>query len=101
VNELPFTSRPSRSTPFAEFARELRARLRELYRVRGVPPGRVGVGLRPGVALAPVSVTYRRPTAAPPFPGLSATVDWGLFNGTARNGPPVYVVGVPAGVRLL
>ncbi|MDX3854760.1 amino acid adenylation domain-containing protein [Streptomyces sp. AK02-01A] len=85
VNELPFTSEPEGGTPFAGFAREIRTALRELYRVRDVPLGRVGAGVKPGVALAPVSLSYRRPTAAPEFPGVAASVDWGPSNHTARN----------------
>ncbi|UNO44369.1 amino acid adenylation domain-containing protein [Streptomyces sp. MST-110588] len=85
VNELPFSSAPRSSTPFAEYARAVRAGLRELYQVREVPLGRVGAGVRPGVALAPVSLTYRRTGAAPRFPGLEVAADWSPSNHTARN----------------
>ncbi|MEU3187608.1 amino acid adenylation domain-containing protein [Streptomyces sp. NPDC006923] len=85
VNELPFSSAPEAGTPFADFAREVRTALRELYRIRDVPLGRVGAGVRPGVALAPVSLSYRRPAPPPEFPGVTASVDWGPSNHTARN----------------
>ncbi|MFE7607383.1 non-ribosomal peptide synthetase [Streptomyces celluloflavus] len=85
VNELPFSSPPESGMPFADFARAVRTGLRELYRVREVPLGRAGAGVRPGVALAPVSLSYHRPSAAPEFPGVAATVERGLSHDTARN----------------
>ena len=107
VNELPFCSAPRAGTTFADFATQVRAGLRELYRVREVPLGRVGVGVRPGVALAPVSLTYVRQSAAPHFPGVTASAPRVLFNHTARNalriqlfdGPGVR--GVPDGAGVL
>ncbi|MFH8346405.1 amino acid adenylation domain-containing protein [Streptomyces sp. NPDC018045] len=101
VNELPFGSAPDPALTFADFARATRAGLRELYRVREVPLGRVGVGVRPGVALAPVSLTYRRPGPAPEFPGLTVTADWTPSNHTARNALRIELVDGPDGFDVL
>ncbi|MEU7042154.1 amino acid adenylation domain-containing protein [Streptomyces varsoviensis] len=85
VNELPFASAPEADAPFDEYARAVRAGLRELYQVRDVPLGRAGARVRPGVALAPVTLSYRRMGPAPRFPGLDASVEWQISNHTARN----------------
>ncbi|MFJ8309907.1 MULTISPECIES: amino acid adenylation domain-containing protein [unclassified Streptomyces] len=85
VNELPYRSEPAGALPFGAFARAVRAGLRELYPVRDVPLGRVGAGVKPGVALAQVSMSYRVPSAVPDFPGLTTTADWSTSNHTARN----------------
>ncbi|MEV0261932.1 amino acid adenylation domain-containing protein [Streptomyces sp. NPDC050617] len=85
VNELPFASAPEGGTPFEDFARAVRAGLRELYEVREVPLGRTGARFRPGVALAPVTMSYRRMGPAPRFGGLDASVEWQISNNTARN----------------
>ncbi|GAA0392821.1 hypothetical protein Acor_62950 [Acrocarpospora corrugata] len=97
VNELPFASEPSPAMGFAEFARLVRANLRELYRVREVPLGRAVSGLRPGVSLAPVSLTYRRRIAPPP--GMA--VDWVVFNETARNALRIHLVDGPDGLGVM
>ncbi|MEO3861963.1 amino acid adenylation domain-containing protein [Acrocarpospora sp. B8E8] len=97
VNELPFASEPSPDVSFAEFARSVRAGLRELYRVREVPLGRAVSGLRPGVSLAPVSLTYRRRIAPP----SGTSVDWVVFNRTARNALRIHLVDGPGGLGVM
>ncbi|WP_214107180.1 non-ribosomal peptide synthetase [Acrocarpospora catenulata] len=101
VNELPFASTPSPAIGFADFARQVRAGLRELYQVREVPLGRAVSGLRPGVSLAPISLTYRRRMAPPEFPGLETSVDWVIFNHTARNALRVHLVDGPDGLGVM
>ncbi|MFD7662720.1 amino acid adenylation domain-containing protein [Streptomyces sp. NPDC059788] len=101
VNELPFTTAPEPGRAFADFARATRTGLRELYRVRNVPLGRAGTGVKPGVALAPVSLTYRRPGPAPEFPGLTVSADWTPSNHTARNALRLELVDGPDGFDVL
>ncbi len=67
--------------------------LRELYRVRRVPLSQAVAGLSPRLAMAPVSLSYRRREPEPSFPGLSANVDWMAFHGTARNALHLQMVG--------
>ncbi|WP_232665905.1 non-ribosomal peptide synthetase [Pseudonocardia sp. TRM90224] len=95
VNELPVVSRPSPTTTFREFARNLRAELRDLYRFRDVPLARAVDGIKPGTALAPVSMSYRKRAACPEFAGLGVSVDWTMFGLTARNALNVQVVDGP------
>ncbi|MFF2955121.1 amino acid adenylation domain-containing protein [Kitasatospora sp. NPDC057965] len=89
VNELPLFTAPSADASFAEFARSVRAGLRELYPHRDIPLGRAVRGLAPRTALTPLSVSYRRRPAGTPQPdfgpGVAATVRWIGFAGTARN----------------
>ncbi|MGC0416366.1 non-ribosomal peptide synthetase [Embleya sp. AB8] len=85
VNELPIHTDPGADTPFRDFAQALRADLRKLYPVRDVPLGRVVAGLTPRLALAPVSMSYRRRTEVPEFAGLPAEIDWTMFNRAARG----------------
>jgi amino acid adenylation domain-containing protein len=100
VNELPLTARPSPRTTFRELLAATRAELRELYGVRDVPLARAVGGLGPRVALASVSLSYRRRSVCPAFPGLAASVDWMMFNGTARNALHVQAVDGPEGLAL-
>jgi len=95
VNELPVTGHVAPTATFAGHARALRGQLRELYRFRGVPLARAVPGLRPAVALAPVTLTYRRRIAAPDFPGLRVEVDWVVFGGTARGALRCHLVDGP------
>ncbi|MFI6977693.1 amino acid adenylation domain-containing protein [Embleya sp. NPDC050154] len=85
VNELPVHTRPLPDTPFGAFARALRADLRGLYTVRDVPLGRAVPGLTPRLALAPVSMSYRRRTEVPGFAELPTSIDWTMFNRSARG----------------
>ncbi|MFF8959728.1 amino acid adenylation domain-containing protein [Streptomyces sp. NPDC014894] len=95
VNELPVVTSPRPGMSFGEFAREVRAELRGCYPHRAVPFARAVRGLRPGVALAPVSLTYRRRIAPVEFAGVRTAVDWVLFPGTARGALRVHLVDGP------
>ncbi|MER6910545.1 amino acid adenylation domain-containing protein [Streptomyces sp. NPDC000594] len=95
VNELPVVTAPDPRLPFEEFARVVRAELRGCYPHRSIPLARAVRGVRPGVALAPVSLTYRRRIGPVSFPGLRTTVDWVLFPGTARGALRVHMVDGP------
>ncbi|MCT9930235.1 amino acid adenylation domain-containing protein [Planotetraspora sp. A-T 1434] len=95
VNEVPIGTRPAAETTFRSFARELRRDLRAMYPYRAVPLARVVGGLRPAVGLAPVTLTYRRREPAPEFAGVSASVDWVIFNHTARNALRIHLVEGP------
>lgn len=95
VNELPVVTSPEPGMPFAEFARSVRTELRAAYPHRRVPLARAVRGLRPGVALAPVSMTYRRRIAPVEFAGVRSTIDWVLFPGTARGALRVHLVDGP------
>jgi amino acid adenylation domain-containing protein len=95
VNELPVVTSPCPDLPFGEFAREVRAGLRSCYPHRRVPLARAVRGVRPGVALAPVSLTYRRRIAPVEFAGLRTRIDWVLFPGTARGALRVHLVDGP------
>ncbi|MEU5402892.1 amino acid adenylation domain-containing protein [Streptomyces sp. NPDC005963] len=95
VNELPVVTTPRPGMSFGEFAREVRSELRGCYPHRRVPLARAVRGLRPGVALAPVSFTYRRRIAPVVFTGLRSTIDWVLFPGTARGALRVHLVDGP------
>lgn len=97
VNELPVFSRPQGT--FAQFARELRAELRELYGYRQIPLARAVGGISPRTALTPVSMSYRRrEEPGPLFAGLGASVEWMMFNGWVRNTLHLQVVDGPEGV---
>ncbi|MGW0605835.1 non-ribosomal peptide synthetase [Streptomyces sp. NPDC002640] len=87
VNELPLFTAPADGLSFGEFARAVRAELREVYRYRAVPLGRAVRALTPRTALTPLSVSYRRraDVPAPRFGEASAEVSWADFAGTARN----------------
>ncbi|MER7760628.1 amino acid adenylation domain-containing protein [Streptomyces sp. NPDC097619] len=95
VNELPLVTRPAPGTSFEEFAREVRTALRAGYPHRRVPLARAVRGLRPGVSLAPVSLTYRRRIAPVDFPGLLTRTEWVLFPGTARGALRLHLVDGP------
>jgi len=101
VNEVPVTGRPAPEETFAAYALRLRGELRELYRHRSVPLARAVPGLKPAVALAPVTLTYRRRIAAPDFAGVRATVDWVVFGGTARGSLRVHLVDGPDGFDVM
>ncbi|MER5326800.1 non-ribosomal peptide synthetase [Streptosporangium roseum] len=101
VNELPVTAglRPEwgfrRFVADQRFGYGLRSDLRGLFRAREVPLSRAVSGVRPGVALAPISLGYRRREAAPAFHGVDAHVEWVLFNHTVRGAMRVHIVDGP------
>ena len=112
VNELPVSFPPLGSST-VDFARAVRARLRERYRYREVPVAHAVGGatpltphpltprpLTPRPSLAPVSVSYRRRGPVPEFPGVDAAVDWAAFGGSARNALHVQAVQDPDGLLL-
>ncbi len=86
VNELPIELPSVPGMDFAGVAAAVRAGLRELYAFREVPLARCVRGLPPHASHFPVSLSYRRRrSAATVFPGVDTTVEWGVFNGCARN----------------
>ncbi|MBB5873567.1 amino acid adenylation domain-containing protein [Allocatelliglobosispora scoriae] len=91
VTELPVTVAAA-TGGFRDYALGLRSRLRELYRHRAVPLAQVVGGLRVAPALTPISVGYRRRGPAPAFPGVTASVEWSLFGGGARNALHLQIV---------
>ncbi|WP_207922931.1 non-ribosomal peptide synthetase [Micromonospora sp. KC606] len=99
VNELPVAVTATRDT-FRDYARAVRARLREVYRHRAVPLTHAVSGLRPAPALTPVSIAYRRRGAEPVFPGVATEVEWTLFCGAARNALHVQIVAAPTGLTV-
>ncbi|MER5965788.1 amino acid adenylation domain-containing protein [Streptomyces sp. NPDC002057] len=101
ANELPVVTAPAPDTPFAEFARAVRAELRGCSLHRRVPLSRAVPGMRPGLSLAPVIVTYRSRIAPVAFPGVRATTDWTLFPGTARGALRFHVLDGPDRLRVL
>ncbi|GFJ86967.1 condensation domain-containing protein [Phytohabitans rumicis] len=99
VNELPLAVTPLRGT-VREYARTVRAGLRELYDVRAVPLARAVSGLRPSAALTAVSVSYRRQPTEPRFPGVSSTMEWFFPAPAARNALNLLIVDAPDGPRI-
>ncbi|TXS50013.1 non-ribosomal peptide synthetase [Streptomyces sp. t39] len=103
VNELPLFTRPRQQTPFAEFARAVRAELRAVYRHRPVPLGRAVRGLTPRTALCPLALGYRRRDASGPAdfgPAIAARTEWTGFAGTARNIAHLQMVDGPDALEL-
>ncbi|WP_326558935.1 non-ribosomal peptide synthetase [Micromonospora sp. NBC_01796] len=85
VNEVPVTGAPRPDQTFRDLVAATRAALRDRYPFRTVPVARATAGVKPRIALAPVSISYRRRPSRPPFAGLTADVEWLAFNHTARN----------------
>ncbi|MFT9785224.1 non-ribosomal peptide synthetase [Streptomyces rhizosphaericola] len=98
VNELPVFTHPDPDRPFADYVREVRAALREVYAHRPVPLGRAVGGLTPRTAIAPLSVSFRRRTGweAEEAPGV--TVDWIGFTHAVRNLAHLQLVDGPDGL---
>jgi non-ribosomal peptide synthetase component F/acyl carrier protein len=96
VNELPVHI--GRYGTFRELAAAVRARLREMYRFRGVPLGRAVPGLPLRPAVAPTSISYRKRGDDPVFDGLTTTVDWALPNHAIRSTVHLQVVDGPDGL---
>lgn len=92
VNELPVFAPDLDAATFREFVGKVRTELRQVYRFRAVPLTHAVGGLRPRAAMAPVSLSYRRRADDLTWPGLHATVDWVLFNRSARNALHIQVV---------
>ena len=66
---------------------------------RAVPLARATAGVKPRIALAPVSISYRRRPHRPPFAGLAADVEWMAFNHTARNALHLQLLDSPETAR--
>jgi amino acid adenylation domain-containing protein len=99
VNQFPLTAEVDATLTFADLALATRAALRELYPVRGVPVSRAVAGVPAGLALAPVSVSYRRRAEEPDWPApLTARTDWSRFNHAARNTLHLHIVDGPDGI---
>ncbi|MDI1464729.1 amino acid adenylation domain-containing protein [Catellatospora sp. KI3] len=92
VNELPVTVAPDLDQPWAAFAHTVRAEARAVYRHREVPLGRAVPGLTPRLALAPVSVSYRRRG------DLDADVHWELVPPVVRTALHLQLVDSAAGL---
>lgn len=107
VNELPVALAPHRGETFRDFADRLvdefglRSDVDGLYRYREVPLSRAVSGVRPAVALAPVTLGYRRREAAAKFPGLDAAVEWALPNHTSRGALRIHMVDGPEQWRVM
>ncbi|GLW34740.1 non-ribosomal peptide synthetase [Actinoplanes regularis] len=106
VNELPVALAAHRGETFRDFTTRLVAEfgLRSgadgLYRYREVPLSRAVGTVRPAVALAPVTLGYRRREAAAKFSGLDTVVDWALPNHTSRGALRIHVVEGPEQQRV-
>ncbi len=93
VNELPIGAPDPAPPTFRGYVRAVRSGLREVYRFRSVPLGRVLPAVRPRPALAPVSVSYRRQGGDDPrFTGLGADVRWIVPHRFARNAVQIQLV---------
>ncbi|MFJ5230848.1 amino acid adenylation domain-containing protein [Kitasatospora sp. NPDC088391] len=102
VNELPVCAPGGvdAGTPFAAYARAVRAEARAGYPFRTVPFASAVPGLGPRVALAPVSFGYRRSADGEAvFPGGEVRVDRAVFTGAARNTLHLQVVDGVDGLR--
>lgn len=86
VNELP-----ARAEATSDLITHARQQLREMYEFRAVPLSQA-VSISPRLAMAPVSISYRRRAAEVEFAGLRARVEWMAFHGTARNALHVQMV---------
>ncbi|MFG1682393.1 condensation domain-containing protein [Nonomuraea sp. NPDC049269] len=99
ATELPvFSSRSGGS--FRELALGLRSELRELNAFREVPLARAVGGIKPRVALAPVSISFRRRAPEQVFPGLELSVEWKMSNHMVRNVLHLQAVDGDDGLRL-
>ena len=93
VNQLPLSGPIDGEQPFSAFAGTTRSALRELYPLRRVALSRVVPGVPAGLALAPVSVSYRKVAPVPRWPGsLTARVDWNRFGHAALETLHIMIV---------
>ncbi|HEX6471461.1 MAG TPA: condensation domain-containing protein, partial [Streptosporangiaceae bacterium] len=100
VNELPVVSRPAPRLTFRAFTHAIRGELRELYRLRDIPPAAADADTPPRAAATPVTMSYRRYGAGPDFLGLDASVEWSIFTGGARDTLHVQWSDGPGGLEL-
>ncbi|TMR94448.1 condensation domain-containing protein [Nonomuraea basaltis] len=100
ATELPvFSSFPSGGS-FRELALGIRNEVRELNAFREVPVARAVGGIKPRVALAPVSISFRRRAPDQVFPGLRLSVEWKMSNHMVRNALHLQAVDGADGLRL-
>ncbi|MEV0198133.1 condensation domain-containing protein [Nonomuraea sp. NPDC050691] len=85
ATELPVFSAPEPDLAFRDLALRLRAEMRLLNAFREVPVARAVGGIRPRVALAPASISFRRRAADQEFPGLRVSAEWKMSNHVVRN----------------
>jgi hypothetical protein len=97
VDELPVTARHAPGATSAELVAAARDELRGVRAVREVPLGSVvpGLGPRLALALAPVSLSYRRRAGDAGFPALDTAVEWTMGGLTATNALHVQLVDGP------
>ncbi|WP_433511781.1 condensation domain-containing protein [Nonomuraea sp. CA-143628] len=85
ATELPVFSSFSLGGSFRELALGIRSELRELNSFREVPVARAVGGIKPRVALSPVSISFRRRAPEQVFPDLKLSVEWKMSNHMVRN----------------
>lgn len=95
VNELPVQVHPNPAVSFSEHVRRTREELRGLYRIRDLPLARAVQGVKPTVALVPVTLSCIRRGESPEFPGVTVEATWALFYDTARAALRIQVVDGP------
>jgi acyl carrier protein len=100
ATELPVFSSPEASMSFRELALSLKGDLRELNAFREVPVARAVGGIRPRVALAPVSISFRRRAAEQVFAGLELSVEWKMSSYMVRTALHLQAVDGDDGLHL-
>ncbi|MCA2221088.1 condensation domain-containing protein [Nonomuraea aurantiaca] len=100
ATELPVFASLSAEDSFRELALGIRSELRELNAFREVPVARAVGGIKPRVALAPVSISFRRRAPEQVFPGLKLSVEWKMSNHMVRNALHLQAVDGDDGLHL-
>ncbi|MEV6158788.1 condensation domain-containing protein [Nonomuraea sp. NPDC052129] len=100
ATELPVFASFSAEDSFRELALDIRSELRELNAFREVPVARAVGGIKPRVALAPVSISFRRRAPEQIFPGLKLSVEWKMSSHTVRNALHLQAVDGDDGLHL-
>ncbi|MEU7830410.1 condensation domain-containing protein [Nonomuraea sp. NPDC049129] len=100
ATELPVFASFSAEGSFRELALGVRSELRELNAFREVPVARAVGGIKPRVALAPVSISFRRRAPEQVFPGLKLSVEWKMSSHTVRNALHLQAVDGDDGLHL-
>jgi hypothetical protein len=98
VNELPVAVRRTAGATFAGLVAATRTELRAVHGVREVRLASAVPGIGPRVALAPVSMSYRRRPGDPGFPALDTSVEWTMSRRTARNALHLHLVDGPGAI---
>ncbi|WP_432970259.1 non-ribosomal peptide synthetase [Dactylosporangium sp. CA-233914] len=101
VNQLPVTAALDPRGSFRAAVAATRENLRALYRLRQVPLSRAVSAVPAGLALAPMSVSYRRQHRTPCWPGSTTVdVDWAVFNQAGRRTLHLQAVDGPDRLRV-